>query len=73
MRKKRARQDIVVTDHGSIFLLLPTSPLGKWWLNENIDPDAQKMGDAVAVEHRYVKPIVTGAQQAGLRLVLTGR
>lgn len=69
---RRARKDIVVSDQGTLVLMKPTSPAGKWWLNKHLDPDAQKLGETVVIEHRYALDIIRGAQSDGLRLVLNG-
>ena len=59
--------DIFVENHGSIFLLRPTSSLGQTWLQENvIGEETQLFGDAVVCEPRYVADIVFGARGEGL-------
>jgi hypothetical protein len=62
--------DISVENHGSIFLLRPTSPAGRSWLQENvIGKETQLFGDAVVCEPRYVADIVFGARGEGLLVV----
>lgn len=65
--------DVKVEHHGSLYLLRPVSEAGQQWLDENIEPDAQRLGNAVAVEPRYVWPIVDGMRndgiETGLRVV----
>jgi hypothetical protein len=58
--------DFFVENHGSIFLLRPVSPSASDWISENIPDDAQFLGDAVAVEHRYIADIVEGIKRDGL-------
>ena len=59
--------DILVENHGSIFLLRPTSSLGQTWLQENvIGEQTQLFGNAVVCEPRYVADIVFGARGEGL-------
>lgn len=58
--------DLKVENHGTIFLLRPVSATGQEWVDEHIPDDAQMLGNAVAVEHRYIEDIVIGAQSDGL-------
>ena len=60
--------DVQVENHGSIFLLRPTSDDGLRWLNENISEDAQWFGNAVVCEPRYVEHIVGGMTIDGLEV-----
>lgn len=62
-----ATADLVVQDHGSIFLLTPRSDAGQEWIDEHIPADAQRWGvNSIVVEHRYITDIVLGAQADGL-------
>ena len=38
----------------TIYLLHPKSPFGKAWLEEHMPEDAQRLGQAYAVEHRFI-------------------
>jgi hypothetical protein len=58
--------DILIENHGSLFLLRPVSSIGHDWLDANIQPDALKFGGAIVCEPRYVSDIVLGAQADGL-------
>lgn len=58
--------DLKVENHGTIFLLRPVSSAGQAWIDEHIPEDAQSLGNAVAVEHRYIEDIVEGALEDGL-------
>jgi hypothetical protein len=59
--------DLLIENHGSIFLLRPASPVGQTWLQENvIGEDTQLFGNAVVCEPRYVADIVFGARGEGL-------
>ena len=59
--------DILVENHGSLFLLRPTSSVGQAWLKENvICNETQIFGDAVVCEPRYVMDIVLGARGEGI-------
>lgn len=59
--------DLLVEDHGSIVLLRPASESGQEWIDENVAVE-QVLGNAVAVEPRYVEAILDGARDAGLRV-----
>lgn len=62
-----AKADLVVQDHGSIFLLTPHTDAGREWVAEHIPDDAQTWGiGSIVVEHRYITDIVVGAQGDGL-------
>jgi hypothetical protein len=58
--------DFFIQNEGSIFLLHPLSDAGKEWVKEHIGDDAQTLGDAVVIEHRYIGAIVDGVQADGL-------
>jgi hypothetical protein len=59
--------DILVENHGSVFLLRPVSPVGQAWLQENVvGEESQHFGNAVVCEPRYVANIVFGARGQGL-------
>ena len=59
--------DILVENHGSVFLLRPVSSVGQAWLQENvIGEETQLFGNAVVCEPRYVADIVFGARGEGL-------
>ena len=58
--------DLIFENHFSLFLIRPASDLGKIWLDENLSADAQRLGDAVACESRFVEAIFRGATADGL-------
>jgi hypothetical protein len=60
------QSDFICENHGSVFLLRPISPAAFLWIHENLPPDRQVLGNAVAVEHRYIWAILSGIQEAGL-------
>ena len=60
--------DLTVEGGGSIYLLRPVSAVGSVWIAMHIPFDAQWLGGAVVVEHRYIRDIVTGALADGLRV-----
>jgi hypothetical protein len=60
--------DFRCENHGSIFLLYPISlsQSAQSWIEENLPKDAQRFGNAVVVEHRYIWPILEGIQNDAL-------
>jgi len=60
--------DFEVQDEGSICLLRPLTDAAKTWVGEHIPDDAQWFGNAVAVEHRFIEPIVVGIVADGLEV-----
>ena len=64
---KNAVADLLLrSDGGSVYLLLPVSTAGEAWVADNIPQDAQRWGNDIVVEHRYIGDIVEGAQADGL-------
>lgn len=56
--------DVIVQGHGSIILLWPQNPEVKAWLYEQYDV-RQVWGEGIAVQPRYVSPIIEGIEGAG--------
>lgn len=52
-----------IENHGSVMLVRPQSDDVTAWLRENTD--GQWLGGALAVEPRYVEPLVDGLLDAG--------
>jgi hypothetical protein len=50
--------DLLVHGHGSIYLLRPTSPRGRRWIDARITSDQTEWAGAIVVEHRYIGEIV---------------
>ena len=59
--------DVIVQGHGSIILLWPQNPEARDWLYEHCDVQ-QVWGEGIAVEPRYVSPIIEGLEEAGFTL-----
>jgi hypothetical protein len=66
MAETVANTDFAVQDEGSIYLLHPLTEAAEEWIAEHIPSDAQYLGKAVAVEHRYIGGIVEGIKADGL-------
>lgn len=58
--------DVSLENHGSIVLLRPLTDAAKLWISEKVSGDALWFGGAVAVEPRFVGPIVEGLENDGL-------
>jgi hypothetical protein len=64
------KNDIVIENHGSIFLLRPISKSGRQWLDQNIGDQNgfQPYWPTVVVEPRYIADIVNGIQADDLEV-----
>jgi len=60
--------DVLVRDAGTLFTFCPLTPRAKAWIAENVQPDAQWFGNALACEHRYALPLAEGMIDEGLVL-----
>lgn len=60
--------DLIVHNHGSIFLLEPITPAADLWIGEHTPTDAQTWGRSIVVEHRFIDTIVAGAIHDGLEV-----
>lgn len=56
----------LVGQGGSVALLMPRSDAGRAWIEDNLPHDAPRWGDGVAVEARYIAPIIDGMLGDGL-------
>ena len=57
-----------IMNEGSIILFEPLTDAARSWWSSNVDPEAQTMGHAYVVEHRYAGDIVEGIKAASLKL-----
>ena len=58
--------DFSIEGGGTIYLLRPLTPAGFAWIEEHIPEDAQRLGNAIAVEHRFIGAIAEGIMADGL-------
>ena len=63
---KKLKVDVLVSGGGTLYLVESVSDTGAEWMDENLPEDAQTLGKAVAVEHRYIGDIVAGMKADGL-------
>ena len=64
--------DIELQGKGSVWLMHTMTDRAEEWAEEHIQEDAQMLGSAIAIEHRYVPDIAIAALQAGLSVSLNG-
>lgn len=60
--------DIVVHNEGTLFLFEPQNAAVLAWLQENVEPNANWIGDSLIVEHRYAVPLAMGLGRAGFEV-----
>ena len=60
--------DIFVRCEGTIFLFEPLTVAAKHWIDENVQPDAQWVANALVVEWRYAAELAAGMRADGLVL-----
>jgi len=60
--------DVLVHNEGTLFLFCPLTSRGKDWINDHVSPDAQWVGSALVVEHRFAWGLAQGMKDAGLVL-----
>jgi len=69
MRNLTPKCDVIVHNHGSIYLFDPLSEKAKAWVEENTDPDSRTMWvESLVVEHRFAIDVARGMQSAGLSI-----
>lgn len=61
--------DVLVHDHGSIFLFSLLTPAAQEWVAENVETESHNwLGGSLAVEHRYAHALAAGMIDAGLNV-----
>ena len=60
--------DVLVRNEGTVFLFCPLTPRAKEWIDEHVQSDAQRFGNALVVEHRYAWGLAEGMKDEGLVL-----
>lgn len=61
-----SRFDFAVYDAGTLVLLKPLSRRAQKWVREHIPADAMRFGGSIAVERRYLAPILRGIADSGM-------
>ena len=67
-RSTAAPVDFNVSNHGSIFLLQPLTERATQWCKQHLPEDRQMWGASTVVEHRYIRDIVQGIIDDGMRV-----
>lgn len=60
--------DFRFANHGSIAILTPLTEVADEWVAEHLPDDAMRWAGGVAIEPRYVEPILEGLQGDGLAI-----
>jgi hypothetical protein len=59
--------DVVVENHGDVFLFHPLTANAERWMEENVSSEGYHANwPILVVEHRYAFDLAQGMQQAGL-------
>lgn len=58
--------DFIVQDEGTLVLLHPQTDAAREWVFQHLPSDAQRFGEAVVIEPRYVDDILFGIHNDGL-------
>ena len=64
--------DFAIRDEGSIKLVVPLTDAAREWLEQNVQEDALYFGTGLAVEHRFLDPLVDGLKRDGFRVIAEG-
>jgi hypothetical protein len=71
MKSPNIQADFAIKHEGrfcTVYLLRPLTPAAFEWIDEHIPENAQRLGNAVAVEHRYIGPVAGHIVADGLRV-----
>ena len=61
--------DVIVENHGSLFVIQPLTAAGREWIEENVQSEPyQWLGGGLCVEHRFAAGLVNGMIDAGLKV-----
>lgn len=65
---EQPKYDIRLENHGSVFLVRPMNDKAQEWLKNAVQEDAQWLGNALAVEPRYVAGLMEGLSDEGFQV-----
>lgn len=60
--------DVMVSNHGTIFLFTPVTENGRRWIGENVGDDVMWFAGGLAVEHGYARQLAEGMLSDGLEV-----
>lgn len=63
---EKTMADFEVSNHGTIVIFTPLTPVARDWVAKFLPEDAQCWAGGVVIEHRYISDVVIGAQRDGL-------
>lgn len=66
---KEEAPDVRVYNHGSIWTIHPMTAAAWSWLDTNLGPSCPRLGDAFAIEARYIVDILDGLTGDGLTMI----
>lgn len=61
--------DFTVSGGGSVYLLTPITQEANDWVDTHLGGDVQRLGNGIAVEHRYIGDVVIGIRNDGLAVI----
>ncbi len=62
----KPRADFRILNAGSLIMLTPVTAAAREWVEAHLPHHAQQWGGAVAIEPRYIGPILDGIMDEGL-------
>ena len=65
----KPKPDVLVENHGSIFMFQPMTPAARAWIEEHVKPEPwQWYGGGLAVDPRYARDLADGMIADGLKV-----
>lgn len=63
------RPDVLVENHGTIFMFTPMTPAARAWVEEHVQLESwQWLGGSFSVEHRFAQNLAQGMMADGLEV-----
>ena len=67
--KATCKVDVLVEDHGNVFMVTPMTPAARAWVKKNVQLEGwQWMGASFAADQHYIENLMFGMQEAGLNV-----
>lgn len=64
-RKSKPKSDFSISDHGSIYILVPNSIQAIAWCEDHMPNDAQIWFNGYVIEHRFIQDIINNLVEGG--------
>ena len=58
--------DVEISGSGTVYLVKPVTERAEQWIQDNVAGETTYLGDALAVEHRYIFDLAEGMAEDGL-------